>query len=38
MVTKDFSPVLSPYKLVTSKYRVYGVPNGFLACKVVSHH
>ena len=35
---KDFSPVLSPYKLVKSKCRVCEVPNEFLTCKVVSHH
>ena len=35
---KEFSPVLSPYKLVKSKCQFCEVPNGFLACKVVSHH
>ena len=35
---KEFSPVLSPYKLVKSKCQFCEVPNGFLACKVVSRH
>ena len=35
---KEFSPVLSPYRLVKSKCQLCEVPNGFLACKVVSRH
>ena len=35
---KEFSPVLSPYKLVKSTCQFCEVPKGFLACKVVSHH
>ena len=35
---KEFSPVLSPYKLVKSKCQFCEVPNGFLAFKVVSRH
>ena len=38
MVAEDVLPVLSPCKLVKSKCRVCEVPNGFLACIVVSHH
>ena len=38
MVADIFLPVLSPYKLIKSQCRVCEVPNGFLACKVVSHH
>ena len=35
---KDFSPVLSPNKLVKSKCRVCEVLNRFLACNVVSRY
>jgi len=35
---EDFSPVLSPGGLVGGECRVGEVPNGVLACGVVSHH
>ena len=38
MVAKRYFASSSPYKVVKGNCRVCEIPNGFLACKVMSRH